>query len=213
MPGNRRKILAVAQSLGGDALELLSGLPCRPVKGRWGVISALERKVLKVRSILGDVMKRIVPTPGKRRQGGRGVGEEEDQAFHEQQRTLRSNCVASTNNELFYTVVGVSSIAREPLTHFQEWMQKRTKQHNMDLAEARRTGAVPFWVLIGFLPKSCVGCTDSRPNRPILEHLPNSPSRHQSSRAPPRFTNSRNRRPVRRNLRYVMAMAIALSSA
>ena len=140
-PGVSRKIVSKAEDLGYDVGPFMK-MPCRPIKGRWGVVSELELKVIQLRGQLGPVMAAILPARAAARSRARAIGAEEDLSFQEHQKTLRTNCRTAASGTMFYVSAIISSVARSPITQFQSWMMKRTAEHNGAQQRARQNDKV-----------------------------------------------------------------------
>ena len=121
-------------------LELEPGpyarIPCRPIGGRWNVVTSIEGVVVAARNTLGRVFAAVLGGIKEVRRKA-NLGDDEQEAFLEKQRNYRQNCVKATGGTTLYLLCMVSSIGRGPISHFAFWMQKRAARHNADVNAAR----------------------------------------------------------------------------
>ncbi|CAK0906513.1 unnamed protein product, partial [Prorocentrum cordatum] len=149
-PGSHRKIKdAAARLFDGHVSEAYFGrLPGRPLRGRWGRISDVEKLLAAARKYIGQVFAKVWQkdvAAAKSAQpaeagGGPRVGADEDAQYKAEQRTYRLTSVSCTNSRLWNAQVLISLVAKGPLSEFLNWAQKAVGKNNQLLKAADKLG-------------------------------------------------------------------------
>ncbi|CAK0842788.1 unnamed protein product, partial [Prorocentrum cordatum] len=138
-PGVSKRMRAAARSLytAQVANDYFGRVPGRAMRGRWGAIDAVEALIVAGAPFIGPVFAEVFPPAADAKKPSVKVGSAEDVQYREEQKKYKRNAVGFTGSSLFHVVVLISSVAKQPLTHFLHWVQKATKDYNDAVREAR----------------------------------------------------------------------------
>ena len=139
-PGIHKKLLRASNGIEAAVSGVVSKIPGRCLRGRWGSIDDVEhiinaggtRLVRAWRAVFkwiveslerGDASTSLVAVAND-------GGTDDAKRFQAEQSQWRTNAVVSLSTVVFHIVMTVSIVVKRPVVHFLRWLQKADREYN-----------------------------------------------------------------------------------